>query len=119
FFSKDEIMWKVFANYGGSLMFWVIGALTEGLTAFYMFRMFFTTFHGECRAPEDVKHHIHESPKVMTIPLVILAVLSVVGGWVGVPHILGGANYFERWMAPVFGPEKEAAVPAINLVSRA
>ena len=119
FFSKDEIMWKVFANYGGSLVFWGIGALTAGLTAFYMFRMFFTTFHGECRAPEEVKHHIHESPAVMTIPLVILAVLSVVGGWVGVPRILGGANRFEQWLEPVFGPGKEAAAPALNFVTRA
>jgi NADH-quinone oxidoreductase subunit L len=119
FFSKDEIMWKVFANYGGSFIFWGLGALTAGLTAFYMFRMFFTTFHGECRAPEEVKHHIHESPAVMTIPLVILAVLSVVGGWVGVPHILGGANRFEQWLEPVFGPGKEAAAPALNLVTPA
>ncbi len=119
FFSKDEIMWKVFANYGGSLVFWGIGALTAGLTAFYMFRMFFTTFHGECRAPAEVQHHIHESPAVMTIPLVILAVLSVVGGWVGVPHILGGANRFEQWLEPVFGPGKEAAAPTLNLVTRA
>jgi len=119
FFSKDEIMWKVFANYGGSLAFWALGAITAGLTAFYMFRMFFTTFHGECRAAEEVKHHIHESPKVMTVPLAVLAVLSVVGGWVGIPHILGGSNLFERWMVPVFGPEKEAAAPALNLVTRA
>ena len=119
FFSKDEIMWKVFANYGGSLMFWGIGAVTAGLTAFYMFRMFFTTFHGQCRASEEVKHHIHESPAVMTIPLVILAVLSVVGGWVGVPHILGGANRFEQWLEPVFGPGKEAAAPALNFVTPA
>ena len=115
FFSKDEIMWKVFANYGGSITFWIIGAITAGLTAFYMFRMFFNTFHGECRAPEDVKHHIHESPKVMTIPLMVLAVLSVVGGWVGIPHILGGSNYFEQWLEPVFGPAKRRRrLPSIS-----
>ena len=55
----------------------------------------------------------------MTIPLVILAVLSVVGGWVGVPHILGGSNRFEQWLEPVFGPGKEAAAPTLNLVTRA
>ena len=93
--------------------------MTAGLTAFYMFRMFFNTFHGECRASEEVKHHIHESPKMMTIPLIVLAVLSVVGGWVGMPHILGGSNYFERWLEPVFGPAKEAAAPALNLVTPA
>jgi NADH-quinone oxidoreductase subunit L len=119
FFSKDEIMWKVFANYGGSLFFWIIGAVTAGLTAFYMFRMFFTTFHGDCRATDEVKHHIHESPKVMTIPLMVLAVLSVVGGWVGIPRILGGSNHFERWLEPVFGPEREAAAPALNIVTPA
>jgi NADH-quinone oxidoreductase subunit L len=68
-----------------------------------MFRMFFNTFHGECRASEEVKHHIHESPKVMTIPLMILAVLSIFGGYVGVPHLLGGSNHIEKWLEPVFG----------------
>jgi NADH-quinone oxidoreductase subunit L len=119
FFSKDEIMWRVFANYGGSLSFWAIGAVTAGLTAFYMFRMFFNTFHGESRASEEVKHHIHESPRVMTIPLMILAVLSVVGGWVGWPSILGGANRFEAWMEPVFGRGKETAAPALGFVTNA
>ncbi|MGD0230131.1 MAG: NADH-quinone oxidoreductase subunit L [Syntrophorhabdales bacterium] len=119
FFSKDEIMWRVFANYNGNLVFWGLGAVTAGLTAFYMFRMFFTTFHGKSRASEEVLHHVHESPRVMTIPLMILAVLSVVGGWVGVPHILGGSNRFEQWMEPVFGHAKEAASPALDLVGRA
>jgi NADH-quinone oxidoreductase subunit L len=119
FFSKDEILWKAFANSGGNLIYWVLGAITAGLTAFYMFRLLFQTFHGECRAPEEVKHHIHESPKVMTIPLMILAVLSVVGGYVGIPHILGGHNQIERWLEPVFGAEREAAGHAINLVGSA
>ena len=117
FFSKDEILGKAYLSQGA--LFWIIGAVTAGLTAFYMFRLLFRTFFGECRAPEDVKHHIHESPKVMTIPLVILAVLSVVGGWVGIPKILGGENRFEQWMEPVFGHPKEAAAPAINFVTKA
>jgi len=102
FFSKDEILWMAYSRYG-SFWFWLLGAGTAGMTAFYMFRMFFNTFHGECRASEEVKHHIHESPKVMTIPLMILAVLSIVGGYVGVPHLLGGSNHIEKWLEPVFG----------------
>ncbi len=103
FFSKDEILWKAFSAGGPYLIVWVIAAVAAGMTAFYMFRLLFGTFHGECRASEEVKHHIHESPKVMTIPLMILAALSVVGGYVGVPHILGGANRIEQFLEPVFG----------------
>jgi NADH-quinone oxidoreductase subunit L len=119
FFSKDEILWKAFANSGGNIYIWIVGAITAGLTAFYMFRMLFNTFFGESRASEDVKHHIHESPKVMTIPLIILATLSVIGGWVGIPQILGGSNSIEQWFEPVFGHEKEVAAPAINFISNA
>lgn len=104
FFSKDEILWKAFSSPRGDLWIWLLGALTAGMTAFYMFRLLFSTFHGECRASEEVKHHIHESPRVMTIPLMILAVLSLVGGYVGVPHLLGGDNAIEQFLAPVFGP---------------
>jgi NADH-quinone oxidoreductase subunit L len=117
FFSKDEILGKAFENQGP--IFWILGAITAGLTAFYMFRMLFRTFFGECRASDEVKHHIHESPKVMTIPLMILAVLSIVGGWVGIPAILGGENRFEHWLEPIFGHAKEAAAPAFHLVSNA
>jgi len=102
FFSKDEILWMAFSKYN-SIWFWLVGAITAGMTAFYMFRMFFSTFHGECRADEEVKHHIHESPKVMTVPLMILAVLSLIGGYVGVPALLGGSNHIEKWLEPVFG----------------
>ena len=109
FFSKDEILWQAMSSSHGSLLFWVVGMLTAGMTAFYMFRLLFVTFHGECRASEEVKHHIHESPKIMTVPLMILAVLSVVGGYVGVPHILGGDNHFEKWLEPVVGGGGETA----------
>jgi NADH-quinone oxidoreductase subunit L len=68
-----------------------------------MFRLFFTVFHGECRASAEVRHHIHESPKVMTIPLAILAFLSLVGGYVGIPSLLGGNNAIEHFLAPIFG----------------
>jgi NADH-quinone oxidoreductase subunit L len=121
FFSKDEILWSAFHRTGGNVLYFIIGATTAGLTAFYMFRMFFTTFHGECRADEEVKHHIHESPKIMTIPLAILAILSIAGGYVGVPHLLGGDNRIERWLEPVFGhaPAPKAHAASLDIISTA
>ena len=122
FFSKDEILWRAFSAGGPYLIIWAIAAIAAGMTAFYMFRLLFGTFHGECRASEEVKHHIHESPKVMTIPLMILAVLSVVGGYVGVPHILGGANRIEQFLEPVFGGAGEHAAYAgggLNIITQA
>lgn len=121
FFSKDEILWMAFSKYN-SFWFWAIGAITAGMTAFYMFRMFFSTFHGECRADEEVKHHIHESPKVMTVPLMILAVLSLIGGYVGVPALLGGSNHIEKWLEPVFGHHAAPAAAhagGFNIISTA
>ncbi len=105
FFSKDEILWKSFSSQFGHPIFWVIGFLTAGLTAFYMFRLVYLTFHGEERMDERAKAHLHEAPKSMTVPLVILAVLAVIGGWVGIPHVLGFTNLFERWMEPVISRE--------------
>ncbi|MGH9492307.1 MAG: NADH-quinone oxidoreductase subunit L [Terriglobales bacterium] len=100
FFSKDEILWKAWSSpYEGGWTFWAVGVGTAGLTSFYMFRLWFLTFFGESRGPED--RHPHESPRIMLAPLVILAALSVVGGCVGVPHALGGENHFERFLAPV------------------
>ncbi len=103
FFSKDEILWFAFSD--GSPWLWILGFLGAGLTAFYMMRLVVLTFFGENRAPEEVKHHIHESPATMTVPLVILAVLSLGGGWIGIPHFMGGANHFEKWLEPVFHHE--------------
>ncbi len=101
FFSKDEILGKTF-EYSRGL--WFVGWITAGMTAFYMFRLLFLTFHGSSRAPHDVEHHIHESPSSMTVPLMILAVLSIVGGWVGI----GGR--FEHFLDPVIArPTAEAA----------
>ena len=111
FFSKDEILWKALGHenrYGlGGTWFWIAGIAAAGLTTFYMFRLVFLAFFGEGRMDEETKHHIHESPKIMTIPLLVLAVLSVVGGWVGIPKSLSfGAdlNRFEHFLAPVFEP---------------
>ncbi len=108
FFSKDEILWKAFSQ--GNIFLWIIGVATAGMTAFYMFRLLFLTFFGKSRVEESVKHHIHESPKVMTIPLMILAVLSVIGGYVGIPKSLGGGNGFEHFLSPVFGEKGEMAI---------
>ena len=108
FFSKDEILWKAYSSPFGHWVFWAVGVVTAFLTLFYMFRLWFLTFFGEFRgaepsAGEHAEHgHIHESPRVMLVPLVILAVLSVVGGYIGVPEALGGQDRFEKFMAPVF-----------------
>jgi len=101
FFSKDEILWKSFSSDYGSIIIWAIGLLTAGMTAFYMFRLIYLTFYGEERMDSHTKEHIHESPSVMTIPLMALAVLSVIGGWIGIPHVLGGGNQFEKFLEPV------------------
>ena len=86
FFSKDEILWSVFSGERGHIVLWVIGFVAAGMTAFYMFRLVFLTFTGECRADEETKKHIHESPSVMTMPLAILAILAAIGGLVGIPE---------------------------------
>ncbi|GAB4261835.1 NADH-quinone oxidoreductase subunit L [Deferrisoma sp.] len=106
FFSKDEILWNAWAN--GFKFQWFLGFVAAGITAFYMFRLVFMTFFGKERFdPHEV--HVHESPATMTVPLWILAGLSIVGGWVGIPAALGGANHFHHWLAPVMGGAHEAA----------
>ncbi len=103
FFSKDEILWQAFSQ--GHWLLWFVAFAAAGLTGFYMFRLLFLTFWGTCRAEEKVRSKIHESPLVMTLPLVILAVLSVVGGIVGIPEALGGSNDFHHWLAPMLANE--------------
>ena len=100
FFSKDEILWFSFAN--GSFILWLIGAITALMTAFYMFRLYFLTFEGKERFGHDL--HPHESPSVMTIPLMVLAFLAAIGGFIGIPALFSGegGNMFEGWLAPVF-----------------
>ena len=133
FFSKDEILWKTYStealppNVGKIL--WGVAALTALLTAIYMTRMMVMTFWGKERfgqgeshghKHDDHAHHHgkpHESPAVMWLPLVILAVLSVVGGWVGWPESLGGPNYFEHFLHPVIaqvGPAEHTANAAVS-----
>jgi NADH-quinone oxidoreductase subunit L len=100
FFSKDEILWMSFAN--GSFILWLIGAITALLTAFYMFRLYFLTFEGKERFGHNT--HPHESPSVMTIPLMILAALAAIGGFIGIPALFSGegGNKFESWLSPIF-----------------
>lgn len=102
FFSKDEILWSAFSSERGHIGLWIIGAAAAGMTAFYMFRLVFLTFFGESRVSEEKKHHLHESPNVMTIPLIILAGLSIIGGYAGIPHSLGGSANFDNFLSPVF-----------------
>ncbi len=106
FFSKDEILWQAFSSSHGGTLVWAIGSLTALLTAFYMSRLFILTFLGKGRT--DKAAHAHESPWVMLIPLQILAVLSITGGFMGVPH----ASWLEHWLHPVLAhaPELRAGV---------
>ncbi|MEW6050159.1 MAG: NADH-quinone oxidoreductase subunit L [Candidatus Zixiibacteriota bacterium] len=110
FFSKDEILWKAFSSDHGHPVLWLIGFITAGLTAFYMFRLVYVTFFGAERMDAETKHHIHESPRTMTVPLMILAVLSIIGGFVGMPHVFGATNYFEKWLEPVMAPEHGSTI---------
>jgi len=104
FFSKDEILWKAFSSSQGHVLLWLIGAAVAGMTAFYMFRLLFMTFYGESRVDHHTAQHIHESPRSMTLPLVILAIGAIVSGWIGFPLWLGGTNAFEHFLEPVFEP---------------
>jgi len=105
FFSKDEILWQTYSSPAGSKMLWIVGLVTAGLTAFYMWRLMNMTFYGKSRVAPEVAAHIHESPPAMTIPLMLLAVGGVFAGWLGVPHawsLLEGFHGFERWLEPAF-----------------
>jgi NADH-quinone oxidoreductase subunit L len=102
FFSKDAILGAAFGSEYGSWWLWLLGLMAAGLTSFYMFRLVFLTFFGECRVDEHAKHHLHESPSSMTIPLVVLAILSVIGGWIGLPEGWLWGDRFGEFLAPVF-----------------
>src|ERR1700684_3807293 len=106
FFSKDAILGHAFEY---SPILWLIGFITAGMTAFYMFRLVNMTFFGKSRVDHEVEHHIHESPGSMTVPLMILAGLSIVGGWVGWPEALGGSDRFSKFLEPVMAKNAEEA----------
>ena len=106
FFSKDAILLGAFQIHGGHPLY-ALGLLTALLTSFYMFRLIFLTFHGKQRY-DDHKVHVHESPWNMLGPLVVLAVLSVIGGWLAAPAFWGGPDYFTNFLAPIFGGPESA-----------
>jgi NADH-quinone oxidoreductase subunit L len=106
FVSKDAILWETWTSeHGAYIWLWVIGYATALMTAFYMFRLMYLTFHGRPRMSHEVEHHIHESPKSMTAPLAILAFCSVFAGMLSWPHSLGGNDRFVKFLEPVFAKE--------------
>ena len=106
FFSKDEILAAAFQH---NIIIWALALFASLLTAFYMFRLLFLTFSGSSRASHEVQHHIHESPFNMTLPLMVLAVLSVIGGFMGIPEALGGNHALGSFLDPVFAGSKALA----------
>lgn len=104
FFSKDEILLHALERHPA---FWIVGAAAAIMTSFYMFRSLFMTFYGESRVDHETAHHVHESPFIMTVPLMILAGLALVGGWIGFPDAIAhGGDKFGAWLEPVFAPAK-------------
>lgn len=99
FFSKDEILAYAFQAHP---FIWILGVAGSLMTCFYMFRLFFLTFSGKFRGTEDQKQHLHESPWQMTTPLIVLAILSVVGGFIGLPHVMGH-HWLQHFLEPVMG----------------
>jgi NADH-quinone oxidoreductase subunit L len=115
FFSKDEILYQTFtSNNPLHIVLWLAGLLTAGMTSFYMFRLWFKTFFGEPRVEQhtNAHHSVHESSWIMLLPLAILAVLSVVGGWIGIPAALFGSNRIEHFLDPVFANRAASEVVA-------
>jgi len=112
FFSKDEILWQTYSSPQGSRLLYAIGICTAALTAFYMWRLMNMTFYGKSRISREVAAHVHESPASMTVPLVVLAIGSVLAGWLGTPKIWNlpeAFRKFETWLEPAFA---SAAVEA-------
>jgi len=111
FFSKDEILAAAFAK---NPVYWAVGVLTAFMTAFYMFRLYGMTFLGKFRGTHDQEHHLHESPAAITIPLIVLAILAVVGGLIGIPEVLmHGGHRLETFLEPIFA-ESNTLVTSLN-----
>ncbi|MCF6267264.1 MAG: NADH-quinone oxidoreductase subunit L [Desulfuromusa sp.] len=108
FFSKDEILWWSFGSTRGHWLLWLLGAAAAGMTAFYMFRLVFMTFFGEQKTDARARDHIPESPFTITIPLMVLGFFALIGGYIGIPKILGGVNRFDAFLAPVFEQAQHA-----------
>jgi NADH-quinone oxidoreductase subunit L len=126
FFSKDEILDAAGSGPNAHITLWVLGLIAAGLTSFYMFRLIFLTFFGKERFDEH-KVHVHESPRNMTVPLMILAFFAIFAGWFAAPHLIGRTDYFKRFLDPVFSDYapnpysdllqtfQEAGIPAHNV----
>jgi NADH-quinone oxidoreductase subunit L len=117
FFSKDEILWMTWHSPMGSTALWFVAIVAAALTAFYMTRLMALSFWGEERIKD--KSHLHESPPSMTIPLIVLAILSAVGGWFGIPHVIGGAlghipNLLEAWYLPKLSEIPGITAPVVS-----
>ncbi|MBI5050770.1 MAG: NADH-quinone oxidoreductase subunit L [Nitrospirae bacterium] len=107
FFSKDEILWRAYAGGDAGRWLWLLATIAAFMTAFYSFRLIFLTFHGKFRGTHEQEHHLHESPSVMTIPLIFLAIGAVASGWVGIPPLLmEHGDRIGEFLAPVLGPPK-------------
>lgn len=102
FFSKDEIL---AVSYSKSLWMFVLLAITSVLTAVYMFRLYFLTFYGNFRGTEDQKHHLHESPWTMTLPLIVLAILAALGGFLGMPEVFHAPHIFKEFLSTIISPK--------------
>jgi NADH-quinone oxidoreductase subunit L len=118
FFSKDSILLNAYQSEHGGRILYAFGLLTALLTSFYMFRLIFLTFFGKPRFDEH-KVHVHESPKSMLIPLVILALLSIIGGWVAAPAFWGAPDYFAKFLEPVFAQGGAANAEAAEATAHA
>ena len=112
FFSKDEILASLYHH---NPVMWSLAIVGSALTSFYMFRVFILTFYGEFRGTEKQAHHLHESPITMTLPLIILAVFSVGGGLINLPHFAGGNEFLAHWLAPLLPEAGEAG--EVNFLS--
>ena len=118
FFSKDSILLNAFQNDNGGHVLYAVGLFTALLTSFYMFRLIFLTFFGKERYDEH-QVHVHESPKSMLVPLMILAVLSIVGGWLAAPAFWGSPDYFAKFLEPVFAQGTPAESGAAEAAAHA
>ncbi|MGR3854636.1 NADH-quinone oxidoreductase subunit L [Chryseobacterium indologenes] len=109
--SKDEILVAAFAK---NPVYWVILFVLAAMTATYMFRLYYLTFHGEFRGTEEQKHHLHESPSNMTLPLIVLAIFSVIGGFINLPHFIGHGHYAKlmEWLKPVLTEQSYSQMEA-------
>jgi NADH-quinone oxidoreductase subunit L len=130
FFSKDEIIWQTAARAVGPFenwfrLFWIMALLAAMLTAFYMTRMMIMTFHGSNRTGEKESHHLHEAPLTMTVPLIILAVLSVVAGWINVPEAIAKipvigwvphSEWLHDWLHPITAPADDVIASNVGQI---